>query len=137
MKIYLAKIPPEGFVQEEQVLASSLQLDTEVIKFIAPVKVKARINRITNAVTVDLLLESRIEYTCSRCLLSFEIDFNKNSQLNYQVEKNEQVLDILEDIRQEIMLDYPLKPLCKPDCSGLCKVCGKNLNEGGCSCGST
>ena len=46
-------------------------------------------------------------------------------------------IDLDQDIREEIILDYPIKPLCRPDCKGLCPRCGKNLNEGGCSCGVT
>lgn len=35
-------------------------------------------------------------------------------------------------VREYLMLEYPLKPLCKPDCQGLCTVCGENLNLGTC-----
>ena len=29
-------------------------------------------------------------------------------------------------------LDIPIKALCRPDCKGLCVVCGTNLNEETC-----
>lgn len=35
---------------------------------------------------------------------------------------------------EEFVLALPVKPLCKPECKGLCSMCGKNLNEGSCSC---
>lgn len=35
---------------------------------------------------------------------------------------------------EEFVLALPVKPLCKPDCQGLCPTCGKNRNEGPCSC---
>lgn len=35
---------------------------------------------------------------------------------------------------EEFSLALPVKPLCRPDCRGLCPVCGKNLNEGPCGC---
>jgi uncharacterized protein len=28
----------------------------------------------------------------------------------------------------------PMKPLCKAECAGLCDICGKDLNQGECSC---
>jgi uncharacterized protein len=28
----------------------------------------------------------------------------------------------------------PMKPLCRPDCKGLCPQCGLNLNDEACSC---
>lgn len=42
--------------------------------------------------------------------------------------------DIAEAIIAEVTLSLPMKPLCRPDCKGICPVCGKNLNEGDCSC---
>ena len=35
---------------------------------------------------------------------------------------------------EEFVLALPIKPLCRPDCKGLCPQCGKNLNTGSCSC---
>jgi uncharacterized protein len=50
------------------------------------------------------------------------------------IEGRSRTIDLGPDIREEIILDYPVKPLCKPDCKGLCPTCGKNLNEGQCNC---
>ena len=35
---------------------------------------------------------------------------------------------------EEFVLALPVRPLCAPDCKGLCPQCGANLNEGSCSC---
>lgn len=35
---------------------------------------------------------------------------------------------------EEFSLSLPVKPLCRPDCRGLCAGCGQNLNLGKCSC---
>jgi uncharacterized protein len=43
-------------------------------------------------------------------------------------------LDLGESIREAIILEIPQVVLCRPDCRGLCPVCGADLNEGGCSC---
>jgi len=43
-------------------------------------------------------------------------------------------LDLLPMVRELAMLDSPLSPLCRPDCKGLCPICGIDLNEGTCSC---
>ena len=37
-------------------------------------------------------------------------------------------------IKSEIVMNWPMKVLCKPDCKGICKQCGHNLNEGDCGC---
>jgi uncharacterized protein len=39
-------------------------------------------------------------------------------------------LDLREALRQYILISEPVKPLCNPDCAGLCPVCGADLNEG-------
>ena len=43
-------------------------------------------------------------------------------------------LDIDAMVRQEILMNWPLKILCRQDCAGLCSRCGKNLGEGPCDC---
>lgn len=43
-------------------------------------------------------------------------------------------IDLEEVIRQHALLSLPMKPLCRAECRGLCPTCGKNLNEGPCSC---
>jgi uncharacterized protein len=34
--------------------------------------------------------------------------------------------------REYILLEIPISPLCRPDCKGLCPICGNNLNEDTC-----
>lgn len=41
------------------------------------------------------------------------------------------VEDLLEN---EIVINWPMKVLCKPDCKGICRQCGKDLNTGTCGC---
>jgi uncharacterized protein len=44
------------------------------------------------------------------------------------------VLDIGGLLRSETDLALPMKPLCRPDCRGLCPVCGGNKNVTECRC---
>ena len=46
----------------------------------------------------------------------------------------EGTIDLKEDVREAIILAFPLKPLCRPECRGLCPHCGRNLNEEKCEC---
>jgi len=42
---------------------------------------------------------------------------------------------LLEDVlREQVLLALPLKITCREDCKGLCPHCGKDLNQGACSC---
>lgn len=134
MKIEVNKIPPEGLILEEDFSAVLLGLETEIIKFPGPIKIAARVSRITNTVSVLLVLTGLMRMQCVRCLSDFQADFEKELKLHYPVDKFQPVIELNEDIREEIILDYPLNPLCKPDCEGLCPKCGRSLNQGTCDC---
>lgn len=45
-----------------------------------------------------------------------------------------ELLDLQPLVRDAILLDLPLAPLCDEACKGLCPTCGADLNEGSCSC---
>lgn len=134
MKIRIAQVTPEGINLEEDVSASDLDLETNTVKFSPALNIKANVSRITNVVSVSLSLSGLILLICGRCLNEFKMKLNKQLKLNYLVEKDQQIIDMDPDIREEIILDYPIQPLCTVNCKGLCPQCGKNLNEGGCSC---
>jgi uncharacterized protein len=43
-------------------------------------------------------------------------------------------IDLTDIIRQDIVVQQPLQPLCRPDCPGLCVSCGLELKTGDCGC---
>lgn len=43
-------------------------------------------------------------------------------------------LNLDEAVREALLLHMPMKPVCAPDCRGLCPQCGTNLNEAACGC---
>ena len=137
MKIEIRQIPPEGLTIREGIDPKVLDLDTEIVSFELPIIVEAFAQRVTNAIVARLNITGTMSEICSRCLAGFNIEINKKLDLNFPLDKSEKFIELDPDIREEIMIDYPMKPLCKSDCKGLCQKCGKNLNEGGCSCGTT
>jgi uncharacterized protein len=44
------------------------------------------------------------------------------------------IVDLGPLVRDAIVLELPMAPLCRDDCAGLCPVCGANRNEGDCGC---
>jgi uncharacterized protein len=90
-------------------------------------------------------LESRITLQCVRCLedavvpLELAIDelfYYPPGQApaeSYVVGENG-FIDLSPLARELAFLDVPMRPLCRPDCQGLCMNCGQNLNEGDCGC---
>ncbi|MDD5281536.1 MAG: DUF177 domain-containing protein [Candidatus Omnitrophica bacterium] len=137
MKIFINQVPQEGLLLEEDIKPKELDLETELIKYRSNLKVKAQVLRVINALIVKLDIRAVLFTGCSRCLEEFDWDFYKDLQLNYPLDGGETFIDLNPDIREEVMLDYPIKPLCSLGCKGLCVKCGKNKNEGGCNCGST
>ncbi|MCM1252366.1 MAG: DUF177 domain-containing protein [Clostridium sp.] len=43
-------------------------------------------------------------------------------------------LNVEDLLNNEIIINWPRKVLCKPDCKGICLQCGKDLNTGSCEC---
>lgn len=43
-------------------------------------------------------------------------------------------LDLSEAVRQALVTQQPMRPLCRADCAGLCPSCGADLNESACAC---
>ena len=81
--------------------------------------------------------ETTIE--CVRCLKAFSqplswdmtelYAFNAKSvsESGLTVPEDAQI-DLQPLIREYALLEVPIKPVCKPDCRGLCPVCGQDLN---------
>ncbi len=41
-------------------------------------------------------------------------------------------IDLMPLIREYLLLEIPIQPLCRPDCKGLCMICGEDLNIATC-----
>jgi uncharacterized protein len=44
------------------------------------------------------------------------------------------VIDLSLPMRDEILLAVPMTAICRPDCAGICPVCGRNRNLTPCDC---
>ncbi|MFH1201904.1 MAG: DUF177 domain-containing protein [Candidatus Omnitrophota bacterium] len=138
MRIEISSVPSVGQMSlEEKLLPENLDLDTPHIHFDQPIRVTHLVSKGKNSLSADSRLESGFTLTCCRCLKEISVPLSRRFKNNLHVDSSVQFVDTIDWIREEIMLNYPLKPLCKAECLGLCKICGVNLNERGCSCAST
>ncbi len=131
-----------------------LELEDESVRLVGPVTGKVRFRRTNQGILVDGRIEAPVELACVRCLEPFtstvsfplEEEFyptvdvvtgiflpETENEMIFPIDQNHQ-LDLREAIRQNLLLALPMQPLCKEDCAGLCPQCGKNLNEGPCTC---
>ena len=98
-----------------------------------------------DGVMADGRIKALTELSCSRCLEDYwqPLEINFTEMFTYHPIENtpdnlEQLLpsdgsiDLTPIIRDYAVLDIPISQVCKPDCKGLCPVCGANLNEGDC-----
>ena len=81
---------------------------------------------------------------CGRCLapvkeeFAIEIDFSVVTSDTQSEEETVlaqgQKIDLGSLAVETVLLNLPLRLLCKEDCKGLCPKCGKDLNGGDCEC---
>ncbi|HQP92033.1 MAG TPA: DUF177 domain-containing protein [Candidatus Omnitrophota bacterium] len=112
------------------------ELDLEVpgIAFLDKLQVSADVKRESAVLKTKIKLISRFEIACSRCGKVFEKPLNLEFDFLYPIDLSKRIISLDDDIREELILNYPQKNLCKPDCKGLCSRCGADLNEGVCRC---
>lgn len=94
-------------------------------------------------VTISLVLMM----SCDRCLKevsqNFDLSFSRQVHApSTDTEEDPDELSFMEGyqlnveslISREILMNWPMKVLCKEDCRGICMKCGKDLNTGECNC---
>ena len=89
--------------------------------------------RIANREGSELLLSGETDLTVS-IPCGTEVVDDEMEETDYLIGLN---LDIDKLIYGEILVNWPMKVLCREDCKGICKVCGMNLNKGNCDCQRT
>jgi uncharacterized protein len=98
-----------------------------------------------DGVMADGKIKALTQLDCSRCLEDYwqPVNIRFTEMFTYHPVENspenlEQLLpsdgsiDLTPIIRDYTVLDLPISKACKPDCKGLCLICGANLNEGDC-----
>ena len=134
MKIAVHKISQQGLKLSHDYKPQDLDIDTRDVKFSRDIHAEVFCTRIDKVLTLEVTLNSSFRTLCSCCAEDITRELNKKFTLYIDLEKNQDYVDITSDLREELMLDYPIRILCKKDCKGFCFKCGKNLNEGDCAC---
>ena len=131
MKIQVNRVPEEGLKEHAVYDPAVLDMEREDVRPAKPFDIDAQISLVDKELVVNADIHCTLSLTCARCLEAFEAPVSPRAIFSYSVEPND-IVDITEDVRQEIILAYPMVPVCRPDCKGLCAVCGQNLNERAC-----
>ena len=134
MKVVIKDITARGLELFERIEADAIGLSSDDLQCLTPLTITAKITRVENTVLAHIHIQGRYSFLCARCLETSESGLSQEFNLDYAIEKGLEFIELSEDIRQEIILSFPAKILCKDDCKGICPGCGVNLNKEQCTC---
>jgi uncharacterized protein len=108
----------------------------------SPVAVDLMLERVPEGIVVRGTLTAEWNAACSRCLepvageISVHVDelFETHPLEGETYKLDEDVIDLEPMVRDALLLELPLAPLCADDCAGLCATCGVNRNVTHCEC---
>ena len=115
--------------------ASIIDIDSAQVSFPQPIKYELRAAIVSGSLLVRGRLSTVGLFTCVDCLTQFEQTIRVDSFLvRKEIENRGGTIDLTAQIREDIILALPVKPLCQRDCAGICPRCGQNLNRNKCDC---
>ncbi len=145
--------------KEPYAIASEVEIDPAVlvergVSFAESPRIDAILARRKDHLAIDGRILARVWVPCSRCLENYLLDVTKDIHIKFlprprftrfvEIELADEDMDtsfygegkvVLEDlVSEQINLSLPMRPLCKPDCLGLCPTCGADLNRDACRC---
>jgi uncharacterized protein len=135
-----------GTAQRLPIAATGLPIADD-IELAQPLEGEIRLQNSGRSIIVSGHLRTAIAESCSRCLrpavapITIDIveevlpsvDLDSGAAMDTSEEPelmrldDHHELDLLPIVREAISLAEPIAPLCRPDCPGLCAVCGADL----------
>jgi uncharacterized protein len=157
MRIWLDQVREEPFNWDETKNVSLESLEQPEVLSLGPVRWRGQV------VFADpgYYLKARLSYeqtlSCNRCLQPIVEHVEPEVELMIVVERPravagehelkedelgvltipEEILETDPILLEQLQLNVPMKPLCRPDCKGFCPQCGADRNAGECSCGES
>ncbi|MEW6278277.1 MAG: DUF177 domain-containing protein, partial [Candidatus Eremiobacterota bacterium] len=129
------------------------QVHFDGLELTAPVSAEFKLTNAGSRILADGTVATTARLLCCRCAEPFEHPLTVEVQESFVPEDSREVpredlqledlsiftyredrLEFDEILRQNLIAALPVKPLCRPDCRGLCDQCGQNLNQKACNC---
>lgn len=117
---------------------------SEEINYLEPPKFDGLVSISGDIIDLEGKVTAKVELSCSRCLEKFpyvvEIHIHESFTNSLEGHSDEVALikddaiDINKVIENNIIIQLPIKRLCRENCKGLCQKCGANLNASQCNC---
>jgi len=159
MKIDLTKIPSEGKKFNFMLPVGWWMPDSEgdrIVGLERPLSASITIYPAGKHMVVEGTISARLVLRCDRCLEEFGWDLSEEFRISISLSQfsGEGEVELLEEnlnldfmngvlldsdqiLKEQLILQIPMKTVCSPECKGLCPVCGCNLNFSTCSCTAT
>ena len=113
-----------------------------------PVLARGKVRNTAGVLVLEAVIATNLHAVCDRCAAPFErrVSWPVHAVLTRSLEREDEAdewtfllqegdkADLDEILTTAFVLNMDSKLLCRPDCKGICPRCGKNLNEGACSC---
>jgi uncharacterized protein len=107
----------------------------------APIAGDLTLESVSEGIYVSGRVRGRFAMRCARCLKEFTRGFDlemaelvpreASPEDDYAL-ASDLTLDPEPMVRDAVVLEMPFSPLCRPDCLGLCEICGGDRNLGEC-----
>jgi uncharacterized protein len=163
LRVNLKDIPPEGLEMGCEVNPEWLEIPPDEGKVNGVFRWEGYIIKTSDGASVSGTLSGVIVRECVRCLQEFndqvsipciavfqpvKSDTGRLSTVDQKTKISDSLDQVEEEIypyegnqvglekmlREQVILNSPIQPLCRLDCLGLCEICGRNLNQGPCRC---
>jgi uncharacterized protein len=139
--VNLRHLQEQDMMLRGELPAADLDLDPrdEMIRVVQPLRYELEVQLLEDSLLVRGRLRLMLDCQCVRCLKPFrrELELNPWTQ-HFPLAGEESVpmvndcADLTPSVREDILLEFPRHPLCRPDCPGLEKMkTGKGKNTGG------
>jgi uncharacterized protein len=133
-----------GASRRQALLGHLVDLGTEVasVRPDLPIEGDLLLESIVEGILVTGRLAGTLQLRCARCLKEFESGFTVDVHELFTPDPDEStddyplapegVIEFEQMVRDAVGVELPFSPLCRPDCLGLCPVCGGDRNLGEC-----
>jgi len=157
--IRLADLPPEGARIDRKLRIGSLSFEKDLEIEVGEAELEGSVTRHQTGMMCRGHLAATAMVPCARCLEAYPLTVDRRFEVSYlpgpppdvadleiQIFRDdldvsflgpEGALDVDAMAAEQVYLEIPMKPLCSPDCRGLCPRCGTNLNIETCACRTT
>lgn len=127
-EVNLRHLEEHSVTLEGELAPEELDIDTKdtLIRINEPFQYELEVQNMEDGLLVQGALRSTLDCECARCLKPFRYQLDLEPWTAHVPLQGEEKADVINDVvdltpyvREDIVLAFPQRPLCGPDCEGL------------------